>query len=186
MLGVIPLCDVKIVAVSSTEISIGYVNKLANIHHLRFKNQEEAKGWIKIFELATQQEIRRIVRSAPARSFHLLAGSVKDLKKLASGGDADAEKESEKDWKKSYLPVFWEEETLQEESYGCFSSSLQLDEYYNNSGIDSVQQGWRILGGTFEDIVLWCLITCNRPASSMFHFSLFLSNYLLIFILNNS
>ena len=160
----IPLSDVKIVLLNNIEISIGYINRIANNHCLRFKSQEETKQWVRILELATQQDIRKVVKSVPARSLQLLAGSVKDLKNMASSGSV-SEEEEEMEWKRSYLPVYWDEEQLKAESFGCFSPHLQLDEYYGNSGVDGVKQGWRVLGGTLEDIILWCLITCNRPAS---------------------
>ena len=166
MLGVIPLNDVKIVSLSSTEISISYVNLIANTHYLKFSSPEETLLWIRSFELATQEDVRKVVKNG---AFQQLANSVKDLKSMLSSiPSTEPAKHRVTDVnKRSYLPVYWEKESLEKESFECFSSNLQLDEYYGNASDDTVQQGWRVLGGTLEDLVLWCIITSDQPGMGM-------------------
>lgn len=87
---------------------------------------------------------------------------------MASGSDNSLDQQVDPssiiENEKTYIPVCWDESTLKQDSNGCFSSSFQLEEFFHNSGSDFVNQGWRLFGGTFKDILLWCLITCTKAS----------------------
>ena len=155
--------DVKIVALGATEVSIGFINRIPNTHYLRFSSPEETLMWIRSFELATQQEVKKVVKRGGSVSLQQFANSVKDLKLFAGGSQGEKSSHPVTDInKRSYIPVYWETETLEQDSFGCFSKKLQLDEYYDNHG-ETCVQGWRVLGGSLSDLVLWCIVTSDQP-----------------------
>ena len=188
----VPLSDVKISVISPNEFTISYVNKLPNTHFFRLQTNELCQSWINSLGLAIQQDINypfigiNTRSNSFSNSFAMIRGTASKLSlkssKSHSLGPLHKPDIQDEQFEGYYKPIRLDIDELRRESGGCLSNLLQLQEvYYSSEALEfdrssPVKQGWRPLGGTFTDLLYWCLLTSDRSDKSWFSFPSLLSS----------
>lgn len=161
----IPLSDVKIVPIGVSEFTVSSVTRAANTHYFRAPNPAVVKDWYHVLGLAIQQEIVSTFQPPKARrpTFPFQRGSSKHTleRNKSNPNNTTTNIQKQEVTSQFYKPICWDIEELRRESGGGLTHTLQLEEVYSNDG-DVTRRGWRILGGTFSDLVYWCLLTCDK------------------------
>ena len=187
LLAVIPLSDVKVTPISPIEFSITYVNRLPNSHCFQLKTPQLMNTWLKTLELATQRDIVNPFEFDRSRSSSLSHGltalkesfsiplprrRTKDSLPSPSSSGASSHRDENEYY---YKYVCWDLAELKAEGGEAFSEHLQFEEVYLHANHHTTEaeklshpmrQGWRLLGGTLNDIVCWCLLSSERGDKS--------------------
>lgn len=125
--------------------------------------------WLKTVSIATQQEIHnpyantRVRGTSISHGISVIKSSI-TTSRSKSRDDINTERKVEEIESIYYKPICWNERELKNEAGDAFSNKLQLQEVYTNDNVevsffDPARQGWRVLGGTINDILTWCILT---------------------------
>jgi len=180
LLGVIPLTNVKITPINNVEFTISYVNRLPVTHTFKIPTIEEALGWFSTLELATGTEMVQPVKKKRSSLVTRTASLTHSLQMFRQRSESSPASMGDVGLHNFYHPICWDIDELKHDACGGFSEYFTAQEMYSNESDEFdglLRQGWRALGGTFSDLIYWCLLTSDRPNSDNIDFTGLLYEY---------
>ena len=154
--------------IKEVELLLVDENNLKGRRHTFFANQQELEEWIATFELisliATPQLYKEIGSVTEDKSSQQGFSTCKSITQIINyfsseppifGAFVDYQREL-------FKPFFFENIKLKYSFIAKhFTEKLRLEKYFIEDFHHQIFPIWRISSGTFDDLMLWALITCE-------------------------